>query len=90
MQKSDNTINEKTGDSVDILKIKTKTFFDEGADVHISYKFTSNKGWVNGIILEIKENYFVLDERKDGNKDIFFEEIRNIERYTTIEERGKK
>ena len=89
MKKGNNMINEKIGDSIDILKIKVKTFFDEGVDIHISYKFTSNKGWVNGAILEIKENYFVLDEHKNGNKDIFFEEIRNIERYTTNKEREK-
>lgn len=90
MKKGELLNNEKIGDAQEILKIKAKTFCKENVQVHISFNMLSNKGWNNGIIIEVKEDYFVLDEKQDGLKDIFFKEIRNIERFTSIEERGEK
>ena len=90
MKRDETLFREKIGDAQEILKIKARTFCKEKTFVHISYNSLSTKGWNNGTIIEVKEDYFILDEKKDGLKDIFFKEIRNIERYTSIEERGER
>ncbi len=83
-------LNEKIGDANKILLLKANTFFKEKSKVHISYKGSTNKSWKNGLITDIAEDYITLDESHEGIITIFFEEIRNIEKFTSIDERGEK
>lgn len=43
-----------------------------------------NYGWKRGLILEIKQDYLILDERKEGKQIIFYNDIRDITKFHEV------
>lgn len=65
-------------DEIQILKQKAEYFFNSNEPVHIKFK----KGyWKRGVIIELKENHFSLQEFIEGDIPIFFLEVYSIEKY---------
>ena len=69
---------EKPGDARKIIILKVKTFFEEKFHVHIMQK---SKIWKNGYITLVKENYFLLEEDREGEMMFFFDDIYSIEKW---------
>lgn len=57
---------------------KTKFYFDNFIKVHIE---TNSNRWYNGIIKSIEKEYILVDDRKEGIIEIFFSEIKMVERF---------
>lgn len=55
------------------LLFKVKTFKKLKFKIHISKKDGS---WKNGEIKKVSEKYFILDEKKEGEIPIFFDDIK--------------
>jgi hypothetical protein len=75
-----------TNDQDDIcklLKSKADAFWLLGEKVHVKYK---NEHWARGIILEVKAEFFILDESLEGKSPVFFAEIIDIQKYTPKKE----
>lgn len=63
---------------------RAKVFCERQLVVHISKK---NGGYYNGVIVEVKPDFFFIDDREDGKQLVFFKELKKpIETYT---EEGK-
>jgi hypothetical protein len=61
------------------LKKKADAYWVLERLVHI--KFT--KGfWKRGIIKEVKQEFFILEERMEGKIAVFFSEIKDIQPFT--------
>jgi len=58
--------------------IKAKTFFNKQIPVHLLKK---DREWYNGLITEISNDFFIIDEMKLGKRVVFFLEIWEIEEY---------
>jgi len=56
---------------------KAEFFYSRGIEVHIT-KF--NNWFHNGKILEVKEDFLILDDEKEDEMPIFFTEIFEIEK----------
>jgi len=56
---------------------KAEFFYNRKIEVHIT-KF--NNWFHNGKIIEIKKDFLILDDEKEGEMPIFFTEIFEIER----------
>ena len=57
---------------------KLKFFYENKIHIHVD---TSNEKYYNGLIFEIKEDYFVLHDRVLGRMPITISEIVNLERF---------
>ncbi|KKN12609.1 hypothetical protein LCGC14_1014770 [marine sediment metagenome] len=61
----------------ELMKNKTKYFFEHKIKVHIK----KNNGYIhNGLILELKGDLLILDDKKNGAMPIYFLEIFEIEK----------
>ena len=60
----------------EILKKKAQVFYSIKKLIHISYK---NGSWKRGTIEEISEDFFLLNERREGLLPVFFKEIIEID-----------
>lgn len=69
-------------EEINNIKIKVKYFFDNCSAVHITLQ---NERWTNGIILELKENCFVIKDYKEGNQLIFYSDVYDIRSYVEKE-----
>jgi len=59
---------------------KAKVFCENELEVHVSKKTGT---FFNGIITEVKPDFFFIDDRKYGNQLVFFNElVKPIETYT--------
>lgn len=56
--------------------LKTKTFFERKIPVHLLKK---DREWFNGMILELTNDFFIIDELKKGRRVVFFLELWDIE-----------
>lgn len=72
-----------TNDEITLLKKKADAYFVLGEKVHIQYK---KEHWARGIIKEVKEEFFLLDESLEGLLPIFFQEIKSIEKFSSKKE----
>ena len=70
-------------DKENLLRKKADAFCLLGNLVHITY--IENGGWKNGIIKQVKKDYFILDERLQGSILVFFAEINDIREFTKDE-----
>lgn len=61
----------------DSVKIKLKYYKDKNLHVHLSL----DNGWLNGKIIDFLDEYFLLDELKDGEIPVTYSEVRRIEPY---------
>jgi len=61
----------------EIKRKKAMFFRDNNISVHIK---KNNNWFCNGFILEIKEDFLILDDEKEGKMPIFFGEIFEIEK----------
>jgi hypothetical protein len=63
-----------------ILRKKIDGYFLLSIPVHIKRYFA---GWLNGIIIKVSDNSFLLDERKVGimKEEIPFDEVEAITKY---------
>lgn len=59
-------------DKKDMNQDRAKVFCEKGVKVHISKK---SGVFYNGLILEVDETFFFIDDIKDGKQLIFFEEL---------------
>ena len=59
---------------------RAKIFWKKGLVVHI----VKNSGtFYNGIITEVSSDFFFIEDQKEGNKLVFFRELKKpIETYT--------
>ena len=71
---------------IEILKKRVEYFFKNQIPIHISLK---TERWLNGIILEVSDEFFILKEFKEGEKPIFYIEIlpNGIEPFTEGEKK---
>lgn len=77
MNNEDNNNNNKNEDfELELLKKKAKIFYDRRQPVHVMLK---KRYWKNGIILEISDDFFFIDDFKDGKELVFFIEVYSIE-----------
>lgn len=69
----------------------SKAFYEINIPVHIEYK---NGGWHNGMIIEIRADFFLLDEFEDGLLPVFYNTVSKIIKYIPKEAKedgsGKK
>ena len=56
------------------IKMKVGFFARNSIPVHIS----KIKGWSNGLITKVTDDYISLDEYEDGQQDIFLVDIKDI------------
>jgi hypothetical protein len=64
---------------VDTLKKRVKVMFDLNSPVHI---ITKDETWLNGYILSMNDDYFLLLDRKDGEIPIFYVDVTKFEFFT--------
>lgn len=77
-----NSTDENESNELLILQKKAGAFLTSGNLVHIPYK----KGyWKRGTILEVNDDYFMLEERMEGKQPVFFFEIEDIQVFTPKE-----
>ena len=53
---------------------RATAFCKEELMVHVVKK---NGSWYNGIILIVREEFFTIEDREDGAKNVFFFELKN-------------
>lgn len=75
-------MNEKEEDKI-FLQKKANAYLVLGEKVHISYK---SGYWKRGIIKEVNEDFFLLDESLEGLLPVFYKEIVRIEKYVMKKE----
>jgi hypothetical protein len=51
----------------------------KGLKIHLSLK---DKTWRNGIVIDIKPDFFMFLDEVSGEEPIFFLELHNVEPYT--------
>jgi hypothetical protein len=61
------------------LKKRVKVMFDLNSPVHI---ITKDNTWLNGYILSMNDDYFLLLDRKDGEIPIFYADVTKFEFFT--------
>ena len=73
---------------IELMQRKSKFFFDKKKIVHIKFK----KGYfLNGHILELGSDFFILNDLREGATPVFYLEIENIVEFTTVNQReGEK
>ncbi len=71
-------INEETKNEA-IIKTKANIFFIEKTFVHLK-KY--NGEWFNGLLFDVSENYLTIHDREDGQKKVFFIEIKSMDEFT--------
>lgn len=73
-------IQDKNDQDEDILiksnKLKVKAFFENDIPVHL---LKLDREWMNGIIVEVRDDFFFINERKKGKRMVFFHELYHIE-----------
>jgi hypothetical protein len=70
----------------DLLPQKVDYFFSNGVKVHISF---NNGFWKRGIIKQISDTFFILDEVLEGEIPVFYQEIKGITAYRKPGEEGR-
>ncbi len=72
------------------LKQKARIFFEKNIPVHI---ITNSDKWLNGYILELSVDFFIILDRYDGEQPIFFSEIEILDKfegdYSTLKRKEK-
>lgn len=66
----------------DKIREQLKFYLERGKAVHIS---SWNLSWYNGKVMKVNETSVFLDERKQGVKILFFEDIKTIEPMKELE-----
>lgn len=66
-------------ETLELLKKKADAYLVLGTKIHIKYKTGQ---WVNGIITDVKNDFFMLTEVLKGPMPIFFLEVEDIDKYT--------
>jgi len=65
---------------------RAKVFFDKQIRVHISKK---DGIYYNGLITEIDQKSFFINDKEDGRQLIFFEELaKPIQEFTEVKNNG--
>ena len=72
--------------NADVIKKRTSFFYSQNTPVHI--RFINGK-WLNGIIKELNDELFVINEFKDGPIPIFYIEVDTISPYVSPEDKNK-
>jgi hypothetical protein len=70
--------------NLEILKQKVENFYKLKVPIHVKFLDGHFK---NGVITKVLNDFFIIDEFKDGSTFIFFSEISKIDAY---KERGEK
>ena len=70
-----------------ISKKKVIYFFEQKTPVHIKLK---NGKWLNGDIILIELDLFMIEDFKRGEVPVLFEELEHIEKYKLKEENGNQ
>jgi hypothetical protein len=65
-------------DEKEIQEKKARYFLGEKQEVHITVR---SGMFFNGFITYVGADFLLIDDRKLGEMPLFFEEIRDIERY---------
>lgn len=65
------------------LQKKAEAFAKLGTIVHIPFK---NGSWKRGRILKVGADFFLLNERKEGEQPVFYFDITDIKVYVTPQE----
>ena len=76
-------MSESNEQDIILLHKKADAYFVLGNLVHI--KFCEGH-WKRGVIKEVKDEFFLLDERLEGIMPIFFQEIISIEKFNEVKE----
>lgn len=63
--------------NIDLFKKKSKYFYDNKQLVHIKLR----DHFANGKIIDIKNDFIIIEEMIEGQKVIFFLEMREIVEY---------
>ncbi len=68
---------------IEILKKRADYFSRNSIPVHISLK---TERWLNGNIIEVSDEFFILNEFEEGEKPIFYIEIlpNGLEPFTEV------
>lgn len=66
-----------------LLHKKADAYLVLGNAVHVKFK---QGHWKRGIIKEVREDFFIIDERLEGQMPIFFQEIISIEKFNEVRE----
>lgn len=69
-------------DTRTILQKKADAYYLLKEKVHVTLK---TGHWLNGLIIEISADFFIVDETLQGKTPVFFQEIKSIEKYTRKE-----
>lgn len=78
--------NQKEVESQILFKKKIQYFFDKNIPIHLKFKLNYFK---NGYVTEINNDFFILDDFRDGEIIVFFLELERIEEYKTLGEKNE-
>ena len=65
-------------DEINISKKKVLYFFQQKLPIHIKLK---NGRWLNGDIVLIETDLFMIEDLKRGEVPVMYEELNHIEKY---------
>jgi len=73
---------------IEIIKKRVDYFYQQKKAVHIALK---TEKWLNGKIIEISDDFFILDDFKEGKQPVFYIEIlpNGINEYHEKEEENE-
>jgi len=74
----DNKIDDRR---IQINKDKAKAFFEKQIPVHI---LKIDREWFNGLLLEVKNEFLTINEKKRGTKIVVFREIFDINQLEVV------
>lgn len=71
-------------DDAEILRMIANHYWTDKRQVHISFH---DGHFNNGIILELKADFFLFEDFKDGIIPVFFCTVKNISLFKKVEEK---
>jgi hypothetical protein len=70
----------------ELIQNKVDYFFSNAVKVHCSYR---NGFWKRGIIVEVSDTFFILDEVLEEKIPVFFQELKDISAFRKPGEEGR-
>lgn len=61
-----------------LLNKEAKVFCEFKQPIHVTY---TDDTWNNGLIVEVREEFFMIDDFEDGLIPVFFAKVKKIEKY---------
>ena len=74
-------------ETIERLRKKAEVFQKDNIPLHVT---TNSDTWLNGYVVKVYDDYFILLDREDGEVPVFYVDIRVFDFYKGDIERLKK